>query len=377
MNDNVKLMNEVFLHKSELIGTWVHAVQDAHPEMNSITDMPVYGALLFDIIMDPTLPVELHALFAEFPGWCKTFTESGITLSAALHGHHLWWDVTDAFVETATGAADKEKYNLLRLVTSRLHAIERYVTDLFCMQAEIADGDKELRIDELNEERLNVIGKMAASMAHEVRNPLTAVGGFIKLIRFHLPPEALERVGKYITFLEEEFHTINMQITGFLSLSKKPVIEENPVFISIQQLVDSALVSIRPRLENENVHVSASTPKYIRLHVQKIAIQLVLSNLLHNSIDALSNTQSRKEITIRGFEDDACTYVRIANNGPEIPEELKAGLFSPFVTGKTDGTGLGLAICKQIMSKNGGNITFTSNKRETAFILSFEKKSIS
>lgn len=376
MGENERLldMDIVLRHKAVITERWAQTVSSTHPEMEAVFDLTEHGGQFFDLLMDVSVPVELHPAFAEFPGWCKLLVDAGIPMAASLDCHQAWWSAVMESIATEEDAAAAARLAVMQTITPRLHTIVRYLCELYWIQMKLALDDKDARIDELNEERVNVIGKMAASMAHEVRNPLTAIGGFIKLIRFHLPPDALAKVNKYISFLEDEFHNIHMQITGFLSFSKKPVMEESPVSISIQQLVDSVLALIQPRLANENVHLTTSLPKYIRLHVQKIAIQLVLSNLLHNSIDALSQTSSRKEITIRSFEDNGHYYVRIANNGPEIPDDLKAGLFSPFVTGKVDGTGLGLAICKQIMSKNGGSITFTSTQRETAFILSFAKK---
>ncbi|MCC2686215.1 MAG: sensor histidine kinase [Paenibacillaceae bacterium] len=101
-----------------------------------------------------------------------------------------------------------------------------------------------------------------------------------------------------------------------------------------------------------------------------MSIQQVLSNLLNNSIDALSSVAYSKVISIHTYTDDTHFYMDIVDNGSGIPEEIQKTIFRPFVTNKINGTGLGLAICKQIMEKNNGDIHFSSRKGETKFTLS-------
>lgn len=234
---------------------------------------------------------------------------------------------------------------------------------------------KENDITELHEDRLSLIGKMAASMAHEIRNPLTSIKGFLKLIRANIPSDSNPNIEKYINIIESEFENIHMQITGLLSFSKKQIIEESFSYLSANQLLHSMISLMSPRLINENVELKINEREVFYIYGQKVALQQVISNILNNGIDALSMNQDQEKIMrIDIYSDDEASYIAISNNGPEISEEVREVLFRPFTTTKEDGTGLGLAICKQIMIKNNGDITFESNPEETTFRLIFYKE---
>jgi signal transduction histidine kinase len=316
--------------------------------------------------------VETHPIQQQVPHWCQFLAKKNIPFVHSLHSTHHW---REALQETVLQMDPKPDVPLpaIMQIHSRIDAFERWVCDGYWNLTRSVLAEKDQKITELHDDRLNLIGKMAASMAHELRNPLTAIGGFLKPLRSNLPPEALTKVGKYIDVIQNEFENFQMQITGFLSFSKKRIIDEPFVIITTRQLVDSVLSMIRPRLVSENIHLEISPECDISLLVQKVAMQQVLSNLLNNGIDALSTTPSPKRIRIRCYEDEAAYYLSVTNNGPEIPEDVKETIFTPFVTSKMDGTGLGLTICKQIMAKNNGDITFTSDAKETNFILSFDK----
>lgn len=236
---------------------------------------------------------------------------------------------------------------------------------------EITDQNK--RLDELHEDKINLIGKMAASMAHEIRNPLTSIKGFIRLIREQLRKQAPDHAEKYLDIIDAEFENIQMQITGFLSFSKKRVIEQPFADIMLERLMESVLVLVKPRMINENIDLIMDIQNELTLYVQKAPIQQVLSNLINNGIDALTERRGNRTIKIHSKEDRNHIFVMITNNGPEIPREIRDTLFEPFVTSKSDGTGLGLAICKQIMKDNNGDIEFVSEKDETTFMLRFNK----
>ncbi|MFD1774885.1 sensor histidine kinase [Paenibacillus rhizophilus] len=133
------------------------------------------------------------------------------------------------------------------------------------------------------------------------------------------------------------------------------------------------LVLINPLLINNNIELTVDLPEELAVCVQKTPIQQVLSNLLNNSIDALGNVSREKRIWISSDEDEQWIYLKIANNGPKIPDDIQRKLFQPFVTGREHGTGLGLTICKKIMENHKGNMFFRSTDNETVFILGFKK----
>lgn len=234
-------------------------------------------------------------------------------------------------------------------------------------------NEKDSKINKLHDDRLNMIGKMASSMAHEIRNPLTSIAGFLKLIRHEIFISKQTKLEKYIDVIDEEFTAINMHITGFLSFSRNNAFEEEKIEISVLDLINSTLFLLHPRLINENISLSLNIEENCFFNVGKISIQQVISNIISNAIDSLITIEYDRNIRILSFQHEESVYIHIVNNGPEIPKEIRKSLFLPFYTNKENGTGLGLAICRELMTKNNGSIDFISNASETNFILSLKK----
>ncbi|WP_426451900.1 ATP-binding protein [Paenibacillus sp. S-38] len=236
--------------------------------------------------------------------------------------------------------------------------------------------DKERALTQLHDDRLNLIGKMAASMAHEIRNPLTSIKGFLKLIRESLSvEESSDKTLRYLSVVDNEFENINMQITGFLSFSKKRVIEEPVIRLTARQLLDSVISLLNPRFLSENVNLTVDLEDDAVLYIQKVAVQQVLSNVINNGLDAMEEVKHEKEMHICGYDRPGCYILEIANNGPEVNPRILDELFEPFVTDKEEGTGLGLAVCKTIMQKNGGEIGCVTGPKRTTFLLTFRTHS--
>lgn len=368
-----EMLDFLNLQKDNIIQNWMTGLEKEYPSVYDLIELRKHGLVYFNLmIFDISIPVKQHPSFEQLTHWCKVLFKKNIPIDHVLHSSHMFREsVTEAILLTHLDSV--AHYRTVTIISSRIDEYERAVCNYYWENSRSLIEEKDKQLDELHEDKLNLIGKMAASMAHEIRNPLTSIKGFIKLTRSKLPQDSLNKVERYLEIIEGEFDNIQMQITGFLSFSKKPVIEEQFVSILIEHLIESVLVLVNPRLINENIELSVTLQKDLLINVQKVSIQQVLSNLLNNGIDALCGINGTKKIIIQSHEDQKHIYIEIINNGPEIPKEIQNTVFHPFVTSKLDGTGLGLAICKQIMEKNKGNISFTSTSNETTFILVFEK----
>ncbi|AJY74727.1 sensor histidine kinase [Paenibacillus beijingensis] len=362
----------VRLQKNAIIENWVNAVETEYPHFYDLHKLRTEGARYFDLMMDIHIPVNQHPTFEQVPQWCEALFQKKVPLVHIAHSTHIF---RQAFFEALSDAPfdSAAVIKLITVLNRRIDAFEREVSHFYWTNARSLLEEKDRELDELHEDKLSLVGKMAASMAHEIRNPLTSIKGFIKLIRTRLPEQSLQAVEKYIQIIETEFDMIHMQITGFLSFSKKPV-EEKFVSLQARDLIQSVLVLVNPLLSSENIELSIDLPEeLLPLHVQKKPIQQVVSNLLNNGIDALRNVRDGKRIWIASEEDEQWIHLKITNNGPKIPDDIQHKLFQPFVTGREHGTGLGLTICKQIMENHGGKISFRSTENETEFILTFMK----
>ncbi|REE55412.1 phospho-acceptor domain-containing protein [Paenibacillus taihuensis] len=359
------------VHKSGIIESWIRRLEVAFPGEYDAEKLRLQCSRYVDLIADVHIPLEEHEVFLDYKKWCELLFAKRVPIEHVLQSSMFF---REAFFEKVA-EIEAEHIGLVPLIAEVVYRIDQfqafiYAHFLYHALGKIEQQDK--LIEDMHADKLNLIGKMASSMAHEIRNPLTSIKGFLVLLRKILPPPALHSAVKYLDIIDNEFRNIEMQITGFLSFSRKPIAEENSEPTPINDLIEKTLLLVNPLLLNENIEFLSDTEEGLQIDIQKLALIQVFSNLLNNAIDALRESDRLPRIiAIRAFADGDYVYIRISNTGPEIPASIQASLFDPFVTGKTEGTGLGLAICKQIVERNGGEITFETNERETAFTLRF------
>lgn len=217
-----------------------------------------------------------------------------------------------------------------------------------------------LRLD-----RLNLIGQMAASIGHEVRNPLTTVRGYLQFLKTKSNYTLRE---DQLAIMIEELDRANSIITEFLALAKNRVTNQEPK--CLKELINVMMPLIQANIMeagrsltidiNSSCHISADTKE----------IRQLLLNLLRNAIEA---TRIGGNITVRGFETEDSVILSVENNGEQIPSHVLEKLGTPFLTTKDDGTGLGLPICYSIAERHKAQIKVTSEINRTCFEVWFPK----
>jgi two-component system, sporulation sensor kinase D len=367
-NEYVSIM---LSHKATLAESWLGEVREIYPDLPVDSNENINNYL--DYVMNLEIPAENHPIFKSIPKWSKISLDRYNYIEYILITTNIWRKI---ILETAEMVAIENEiatYQLIKKYIFRMDLFEKHARENYWSLTRNVILEKDKQINELHTERLTLLGKMAASMAHEIRNPLTSIQGFLKLIKQNVSSENNQKITDYLKIIDDEFESINMQITGFLSFSRNREHNESYDNISLLQIIDSVLSMLNPRLIQEDVMIIKKFKKDIIIRIQKKGIQQVIFNLLNNAIDALFEVSHEREITMSIKEEEGNVYLYISNNGPQIPDEMKDLLFTPFSTNKSSGTGLGLAICKQIMQKNDGDILFDTNEKETTFILSFKK----
>jgi PAS domain S-box-containing protein len=209
-------------------------------------------------------------------------------------------------------------------------------------------------------ERLASVGRLAATVAHEINNPLEAVTNLIFLARHS---RSNEEIQKYLSMVEEELERIShltRQTLGFYRETK------GVSRVRLGEIVESLLTVFAQRMRNKGIRVCSEIDDNIEILAVPGEIRQVIANLLSNSIDAL---HSGGEIHIRvsaamQWNGAPTSGVRltIADTGPGISAEIRSRLFEPFFTTKKDmGTGLGLWISKNIIENHAGSIQVHSS----------------
>jgi len=207
-------------------------------------------------------------------------------------------------------------------------------------------------------EKIAAAGRLAATVAHEINNPLESVTNFVYLARIsgELPPE----IRRYLDHADQELARvahIARQTLGFYRANARPSM------LDISRVVDDVVTIYQRKLDNKNISLVRRIDPNLRTYVVEGEVKQVLSNLLANAIDA-SDFDTRISISARRISDpNGRLGVRlvVADRGEGIAPEHKKKLFLPFFTTKKDvGTGLGLWITKELIEKSGGSIRLHS-----------------
>lgn len=200
-------------------------------------------------------------------------------------------------------------------------------------------------------ERLATIGKMAAHVTHEIRNPLSSIALNLELLEEQLPSHDAEArtlfraIGKEV----ERLSGLSRQYLAF-ARSKLPTREPEDV----GALVEEALAFVKLDLEKHDIRVAVDVePSLPPVSCDEGQIKQVLLNLLQNARDAMSGGGEVK-VSVRAEGDEV--VISVDDQGPGVPAELRERLFEPFYTTKSHGTGLGLAITQHIAASHGGSI---------------------
>ncbi|MBU8907936.1 sensor histidine kinase [Desertibacillus haloalkaliphilus] len=210
-------------------------------------------------------------------------------------------------------------------------------------------------------EKLALAGEVAASSAHEIRNPLAVIHGFLTIMNQTVDEH--ERDQYQLPLILKEIDRINYIIEDMLMLAKPGTPKKNDYYI--HTVLDEILPIIHSSCPVD-ISIDVSLERLL-VHIDFNQMKQVFHNLLRNSIQALGEEGT---ISITSKQENGQALIYIADDGPGIPEEMKAQIFEPFITNKDDGTGLGLTIIRRVLESHEGSIHLVySGRKGTVFEL--------
>ncbi|HLJ50383.1 MAG TPA: HAMP domain-containing sensor histidine kinase [Bryobacteraceae bacterium] len=222
---------------------------------------------------------------------------------------------------------------------------------------------EQTRAEQIRSGQIAAVGRLAASIAHDLRNPLAAiVGGSEMLVEFDLPPDQAKQTAVHIHKAALNMDHLLSEIGQVARAGSVPRVR-----CSVRELVDGAVEAQEAKAEAKNVGIRETVEPDLSVTCEKSRVERVLINLIANAIDVL---KEGGEISIHGSRNGDGINIDVSDNGPGVPAEIKDRLFQPFVTaGKRNGLGLGLALARQTMLDHNGDLELVPSDKGACFRL--------
>ena len=258
-----------------------------------------------------------------------------------------------------TDAAGDEVKALSRSVRGLLQDVDQ-------TQSELEKSRESL----LQAEKMAMVGKLAAGMAHSIRNPFTSVK--MRLFSLNRSLKLTDTQKEDFDVISEEIRRIDTIVQNFLEFSRPPKLIIQSISPSI--VVDQTIQLLKYRLRSYDVGVAIEREQNLpEVDADPEQLKEVFVNIVVNACEAMDRGGS---IVIREQEvispsDGRLAVVRVMDNGPGIPESIRKKVLQPFFTTKEEGTGLGLSIVDRIIEEHHGSMDIVSNENGgTTFIIS-------
>jgi two-component system, NtrC family, sensor histidine kinase HydH len=205
------------------------------------------------------------------------------------------------------------------------------------------------------EERQELLSRLLARLAHEIRNPLSSLDIHVQLLEEDLvgiAPDAKEKLSGRLEIIQGELHRLKSIMDHFLRLAGPSALDLEPV--EIARLVSHVCELLRPEAAAREIDIEARVqPGLPPVTADPVRLTQALLNLVINAMQAIER-KGRIEVNARVV--DTSLSIAVRDTGPGIPPEKFKALFDPYFTTKPEGNGLGLWIAQQIVTAHGGGI---------------------
>jgi signal transduction histidine kinase len=287
---------------------------------------------------------DLEAAARRSAWWLAAAAAVGLALLAWI-GHRTARGITAPLGELASLAgrlADGEREARVTVrrndeIGALADAVNRMADRLVDYERELAAGSRQV-----------ALGQLAARVAHEVRNPLTALQLQLELLGERLGAEQRETIQGLLT----EVRRLDLIVSGHLTAAGTRPLERVPT--ELNALLQAVCDLMRPQFEHRRIHLeTVLQPELPALEIDPDRVRQVVMNLLVNAADALDDG-GRVRVTSRGVDDQV--EIDVEDDGPGIAPALAERLFEPSVSGKPGGLGVGLALSRELVSGHGGTL---------------------
>jgi signal transduction histidine kinase len=244
-------------------------------------------------------------------------------------------------------------------VDGDIEGLDRQMSQVVARVEEVAERLQQQQREMLRAEQLAAVGQLAASVAHEVRNPLTSIKMLVEAAR--RPKNRMPLSDEDLQVIHGEVARLEQTVQGFLTFARLPTPSKSPC--DLRKVVGQAVDLVRARARQQGVEILVRVrderrdlpdDESVPGHADAGQLSTVLVNIFLNALDAMPRG-GRLEVELLSSATGA--RVMICDTGPGIAPEIAERLFTPFVSTKPTGTGLGLSLSRRIVEEHGGTIT--------------------
>jgi len=274
--------------------------------------------------------------------------------------HNQIAELHDAFrVFTDATASLEREYQLLRAQALELRG--QLAEKQRALMASL-ERERELEIQALRQSRLAAMGEMAATLAHEVRNPLGGMELFTRLLIDELAEQPRSR--RLAEQIARGIQDLNHLVGNILEYGRMP--EPRLALTSVGGVIEEAFSVVGPSLQ-AGIRVEIPDARELHWWLDRALVTQVLLNLLRNAGEAMGD---RGVLRVGVEADHRLLRIVVEDTGPGIEPERAATIFDPFFTTKERGTGLGLAVARAAVLAHGGDLTLEPSAQGARFVVS-------
>ncbi|MEN6388794.1 MAG: PAS domain S-box protein [Syntrophomonas sp.] len=225
--------------------------------------------------------------------------------------------------------------------------------------------EKQLEKDLLRLDRLHLVGEMAASIGHEIRNPMTSVRGFLQLLSMN---DERSENQEYYALMIEEIDRANAIITEFLSMSRAKTVVLEPR--NLNDIVEAIYPMIKAESLMNNKEIRLELKKLPLLMLDEKEIRQLVLNLVRNGLEAM---EAGGTLIIGSREDESDWVLYFKDEGEGFAPEMISRAGTPFISTKENGIGLGLAVCYSIAERHNARLEIDTGPEGTTVSVKFSK----
>jgi signal transduction histidine kinase len=293
----------------------------------------------------------------------RSFEDAGHRIAGLYRNIIVLWLV-------AVSAAFALTYLLARRIVEPVKQLDRAAAEVarqnYAIEVEVSSEDemgrlartfnnmcasiRQAREDLIRQERISTIGRLSASIVHDLRNPLAAIyGGSEMLVDRELPPGHVKRLAGNIYQASRRIQELLQDLLDVSRGKGRP-----PEVCRLREAAAAACEALGATAQTQQVSIILSIPAEIELPLERSRMERAFVNLISNALEAMPDGG---EVSITASLENGTALVQVSDNGPGISPEIRSTLFQPFVSaGKRNGLGLGLALSRQTVLDLGGDM---------------------